>query len=257
MGDKLFGIIPRKTLNEPDFATGRILNDKFLNELYSDEISEIRKIAGEYQSESDVIVEIGAAGGNTKSIWPEVITTDVRASIGVDKVMSAEEITFADSSIKTLFGLDALHHVRDPERHFEELSRTLKVGGKAIYIEPNWNLFSRFCFAFLLKYLHPEPYDVKKQSWILNNPDPMMGNQAQAFNIFVRDSVKFRDYFPNLKIEVHKPIKGLAFLLSGGVHTRLPIPSTVILLIYRLENKSKTWLKIFGLGRVISLTKLR
>jgi SAM-dependent methyltransferase len=256
MGDKLFGIIPRKTLNEPDFATGRILNDKFLNELYSDEISEIKEIAGEYDPVSDVIVEIGAAGGNTKSIWPEAITTDVRQSIGVDKVMSAEKITFADSSIKTLFGLDALHHVRDPERHFEELNRTLAIGGKAIYIEPNWNFFSRLCFAFLLKYLHPEPYDVKKQGWVLDNPDPMMGNQSQAFNIFVRDAVKFNNLFPNLKVEVHKPIKGLSFLLSGGVHTRLPIPSAVILQIYRLENKSNAWLKIFGLGRIISLTKL-
>lgn len=256
MRDKLFGFIPRKTLNEPDSATDRILGDRFLNELYSDEIRAIKEIAGELSPQSDIVVEIGAAGGNTKLVWPEAITTDVRASIGVDRVMRAEEISFPPGSIRILFGLDALHHVGDPKKHFEELTRTLVENGKAIYIEPNWNFFSMFCFKFLLKYLHPEPYSTKKISWELDDPDPMMGNQSQAFNIFVRDKREFERLFPGLMLEIHQPIKGLSFLLSGGVHTRLPIPSWVILLIYRIENRSTTWLKIFGLGRVISLTKV-
>jgi hypothetical protein len=84
----------------------------------------------------------------------------------------------------------------------------------------------------------------------------MMGNQAQGFNIFVRDRKKFDQNFPNLKVEVLSPLKGLAFLLSGGVHTRLPIPSSLILAIYRAENRSQTWLSLFGLGRLIRLTKI-
>ena len=255
MSEKLFGVIPRKTLNEPNKATSRILGDSFLRQLYTDEISLIKNASNVENSMTGLMLEIGAAGGNTKIVWPEVITTDVRESVGVDVVMSAEKICYPDNSVSILFGLDALHHVRDPEQHFDELIRVLKVGGQALYIEPNWNFFSKFCFMFLLKYLHPEPYDIKKPDWILDDPDPMMGNQSQAYNIFVRDADIFNSKYPSLQIEILKPLKGVAFLLSGGVHTRLPVPSRFLIWMYLLENKSEWWMKHFGLGRLISISK--
>ena len=254
MSDKLFGFYERKTLSEPANAMNRILEDRFLSSLYTDELNLIR--AAITNKNPSNILEIGAAGGNTKAIWPIVQTTDVRKSPGVDREMSAEKIDIGDGELDVLFGLDALHHVRDPYKHFQELNRTLKTGGNAIYIEPNWNKFSMFCFKILLKFLHPEPYNTKQIDWELKNDDPMMGNQAQGFNIFVRDKKKFEQSFPNLKVEVLSPLKGLAFLLSGGVHTRLPIPSSLILAIYRAENRSQTWLSLFGLGRLIRLTKI-
>ena len=254
MSDKLFGFYERKTLSEPANAMNRILEDRFLSSLYRDELNLIRA-AITYKNPVNIL-EIGAAGGNTKSVWPIVQTTDVRKSPGVDREMSAEKIDINDGELDVLFGLDALHHVRDPYRHFQELNRTLKTGGNAIYIEPNWNKFSMVSFKILLKFLHPEPYNTKQSDWKLNNDDPMMGNQAQGFNIFVRDREKFDQNFPNLKVEVLSPLKGLAFLLSGGVHTRLPIPSSLILAIYRAENRSQIWLSRFGLGRLIRLTKI-
>ena len=253
MSNKLFGIIPRNTLDKPDSATQRIVEDKFLNELFTDELLLIKRAADGTPTGRGI--EIGAAGGNTKIIWPEIITTDVRESVGVDKIMAAELISEEDSSISLLFGMDALHHVREPERHFQELQRVLVPKGVAIYIEPNWNYFSRFCFKVLLKYLHPEPYDTKKIGWNLSDPDPMMGNQAQAYNIFVRDIKIFQAKYPNLKVEILEPLKGLAFLISGGVHTRLPVPSKLLIQIYRYENRHQNWIRIFGLGRLIRITK--
>jgi SAM-dependent methyltransferase len=253
MSSKLFGVIPRKTLDKPDSATQRIVGDRFLSELFTDELNIIKKAAGDLGSGQ--IIEIGAAGGNTKTVWPEVITTDVRMSVGIDKVMAAEAISENENSISLLFGMDALHHVREPEKHFQELQRVLVSNGVAIYIEPNWNLFSKFCFKVLLKYLHPEPYDTKKFNWNLTDPDPMMGNQSQAYNIFVRDRDIFETKYPNLEVEILQPIKGLAFLLSGGVHTRLPIPSSFLIWIYRKENGSPKWISTFGLGRLVKITK--
>jgi 2-polyprenyl-3-methyl-5-hydroxy-6-metoxy-1,4-benzoquinol methylase len=253
MSSKLFGVIPRNTLDKPDSATQRIIGDRFLNELFTDELQLIREAASDL--ESGKVLEIGAAGGNTKNVWPEVTTTDVRMSIGVDKVMAAEVISEKDNSISLLFGMDALHHVREPEKHFQELQRVLISNGVAIYIEPNWNLFSRFCFKVLLKYLHPEPYNTKKTDWNLTDPDPMMGNQSQAYNIFVRDKEIFELKYPNLIVEILQPIKGFAFLLSGGVHTRLPIPSRLLIWIYRKENNSQKWISTFGLGRLVKITK--
>ena len=152
--------------------------------------------------------------------------------------------------------MDALHHARNPHAHFVELQRVLVKGGNAIYIEPNWNFFSRLCFKVLLKYLHPEPYDTKQKDWEIKNDDPMMGNQAQGFNIFVRDKKKFQQDFPDIRIEILQPLKGLSFLLSGGVHTRLPIPSSLLLKLYRFEEGNRSWISNFGLGRIIRLTKV-
>lgn len=254
MSSKLFGFIERKTLDNPGSAMERIELDAFLRTLFTDELSLIK--AAITSPTQGSIIEIGAAGGITKVVWPEVMTTDVRVGPGVDKEMYGEKIEVEDNTLDVLFGMDALHHVRDPEAHFRELDRALKVGGNAIYIEPNWNKFSILCFKYLLKYLHPEPYDMKQKEWKISNDDPMMGNQAQAYNIFVRDGVKFATLHPNLSIEFLSPLKGLAFLLSGGVHTRLPIPSRLILSIYNFENRNPKWIARFSLGRVIRLTKI-
>jgi SAM-dependent methyltransferase len=254
LSSKLFGLINRKTLDIPEKATQRILGDKYLDTLYRNELN---LIFGAITSISQKnIVEIGAAGGNTKEIYPNVVTTDVRPAIGVDLLMSAEEFKFDDESLDAIFGLDAFHHVRDPEKHLNEVLRVLRIGGNAIYIEPNWNLFSKFCFKILLKYLHPEPYDTQVKKWELENIDPMMGNQSQAHNIFVRDIDKFNFLFPNLQVEILDSIKGLSFLLSGGVHTRLPIPSRFLLAIYKFEERNPVFLSKFALGRLIRLTKV-
>ena len=254
MSDKLFGFYERKTLSEPANAVARILRDGYLNRLFSDELEAIRNAIT--INNPTRVIEIGAAGGITKAVWPAVETTDVRVSPGVDYEMSAEAIFTPDNSVDVIFGMDALHHARSPRKHFVELNRVLKPGGNAIYIEPNWNFFSRLCFKVLLKYLHPEPYDTRQREWEINNDDPMMGNQAQAFNIFVRDIKKFESEFPSLKVEILQPLKGLSFLLSGGVHTRLPIPSWLLLSIYNLEANNAYWIRKFGLGRLIRITKI-
>lgn len=255
MGSKLFGIIPRKTIDDPNAAENRIEVDDFLRHIYTYQLEIIRNLCDQSSTHGNIL-EIGAAGGITKLVWPEVITTDVRKAAGVEKVMFAERLDFGNGSLKCIFGMDALHHVRDPEAHFDEVNRCLNRGGVAIYIEPNWNLFSKFSFGVALKYLHPEPYDLKSQGWKLSGDDPMMGNQAQGHNIFVRDRLIFGEKFPRLQIEILQPVKGLSFLFSGGVHTRLPIPSNFLIPLFNSEAKNNKWMNSFGLGRVIRVTKV-
>lgn len=255
MNHKLFGFIPRRTIDDPNQAEMRISSDAFLSHIYTHQI----KIIHDYCEDSSargLIVEIGAAGGVTKKTWPEVITTDVRAAKGVDRVMAAESLEFEDETLKCIFGMDAIHHVRNPFKHLAEVQRCLAPGGVAIYIEPNWNFFSKFAFGWALKYLHPEPYDMNQIDWQLSGDDPMMGNQAQGYNIFFRDQHKFRSSFPNLDISICEPIKGLSFLLSGGVHTRLPMPSNLLIKLFDWEESKTSWINTFGLGRVIKVTRI-
>lgn len=255
MRDKLLGFIPRPTIDNPNHAENKIEKDAFLKYIYEYQLNIIRALCAELKSDGD-IVEIGAAGGITKSIWHEVVTTDVREAAGVDKIVTAERLIFKDSSIKCLFGMDALHHLRDPYKHFQEVDRCLVKGGMAVYIEPNWNQFSKFSFGVALKYLHPEPYDLKQQNWQITGDNPMMGNQAQAHNIFVRDRKIFENSFPQLRIQILESVKGLSFLISGGVHTRLPISSKILIPAFKMESRHNKWMASFGLGRVITLTKI-
>src|ERR1051325_3406723 len=49
--------------------------------------------------------------------------------------MNAENLAFADNSVDLICGMGILHHL-DLGRSFIELSRVLKPGGKAIFLEP-------------------------------------------------------------------------------------------------------------------------
>ena len=51
------------------------------------------------------------------------------------EAMNAEAMTFADDSFDLIYGHGLLHHL-DLERSFAELSRTLKPGGQAMFMEP-------------------------------------------------------------------------------------------------------------------------
>ena len=62
LSDKLFGFYERKTLSEPANAMNRILEDRFLSSLYTDELNLIRA-AITYKNPSNIL-EIGAAGGH-------------------------------------------------------------------------------------------------------------------------------------------------------------------------------------------------
>ncbi len=51
------------------------------------------------------------------------------------QVMNAEDLRFPDGSFDTICGSGILHHL-DLARSFSEIARTLKPGGRAIFIEP-------------------------------------------------------------------------------------------------------------------------
>ena len=253
MSKKVFGLFQRKTLDKPELARRRIEKDVFLRNHYLHATLQVRSLLS--ASPNSQILEVGAAGGVTKMFWPEVHTSDIRQDSEVDFVMAAEEIKFESNYLDGIFGIDALHHIDDPVEHFREVSRVLKNGASAVYIDPNWNLFSKIIFRHVLKYIHPEPYDTDQLGWIKESNDPTEGNQAMAYIIFVRDFDKFRDLFPNLHVEILQPVKGLSFLFSGGVHTRTPIPGRLLWAFQKWENNHNGWMNHFGLARLIRITK--
>ena len=260
---QLSHFLARKRDEDPELSRSKILTSAFLLNHYREIISLCINLGQTGKSNSNFelaakhytqikIAEIGSAGGVTSVMFPKVITTDMRECTGVSIVTSASNLPFDDNSLELIIAKDTLHHIPDVQRHFSEISRILKVGGRAVYAEPNWNSISKFVF----KHLHPEPWDENVSEWNFHSLDPMFSNQALPMIIFKRDISKFYDLFPNLQIEViSKPLAGLSFLLSGGVYKRSILPDTLLGLIRKIENKSTTWMKIFGFVRIIVLTK--
>lgn len=249
---------------DPDLCRDRILNDKFLFASYSQMYSEML-IQSNYEKlknakwqeinsllNSYTILEIGSAGGILKKLFPNAVTSDVRSGNGVDEYQDAQNFSKPDNSVDLILAKDCLHHLPDVEKHFSELIRILRSGGKAVYLEPNWNFISIVIF----KLIHPEDWSTNKQDWQFKSNDPMEANQALAYNIFKRDAEKFKEKYPMLKFNiVEKPLNGLSFMFSGGVTMRTKIPASLLTFTAKWESKSKIWMKLFGFNRIIVISK--
>ena len=250
--------------DNPEVSREKILNDSFLYFVYRSIYKNLVMVGvGDqttfaYHDDSLQIpgftsVEIGSAGGILKSLSKNFITSDVRICEGVDVFVDAQELPFADQSVDLIIGKDALHHLPNVSLHFDEVERVLRRGGVAVYLEPNWNRLSKFIY----RYIHPEPWNEVSKDWNFKSKGPMDSNQALAKVIFVRDLQIFEKDFPRLKVEIiSKPVNGLTFLVSGGVHARNSISSKFLIATFKLESLSETWMKIVGLNRIIKITKI-
>ena len=246
--DKKFYKSRRNT--DPCISSEKILADSFLTFIYERTLNrQLEKL-----DLNKKVLELGSAGGITKFKFPWIITSDPRPSPGVDMVLRAnEELPFEDNSIDRVICKDVLHHISEPKKHFEEMFRILKVGGKIVYTEPNWNLFSRVIYQFL----HPEPFCATQKGWNFENLDPMYSNQALPWIIFCRDAEIFHQMFPGFVLEIDSvPTNAFSYLISGGVFKRNKIPSKFLMTLSEFENRNKMHMKFFGLSRTIEITKV-
>lgn len=242
----------RKRDESPDLSIAKIDQDEFLTFLYQNAYSNLLRDI-QIGSQNIKVVEIGSAGGILKTIHPEVVTSDIRKASGVDLEFDAQSyLPFHSNSIDFIIGKDVLHHLHNVELHFQEMLRVLKPGGQIRYLEPNWNHFSRLIFSIL----HPEPFLKNAIGWKFESSDPMFSNQALPFIIFQRDIDIFKKLYPNFQVEIAPaPINAISFLLSGGVYSRTIIPGKFLIWLTNLEESNKSWMRLFGLNRVITLTK--
>ena len=168
-------------------------------------------------------IELGSGGGFLKELINDVITSDVLELPDVDRIIFAEKIPYPDKSVAAFFLLGTLHHIKEPDKFFSEISRCMKPGGKIIMIEPTNTLFSRFFF----KYIHHEQFDEKKDSWKVDGEGRLAdANIAMPWIIFIRDREKFLKKYPDLEIiqiNKHTPFR---WFLSGGLSYRQLVPST-------------------------------
>jgi SAM-dependent methyltransferase len=241
-----------KDLDEPasTLLHAEIIRKKpFLKKLYIDYYIQFRKAVPEPKTK--VLVELGSGGGFIKEVIDNVITSDILDLPNVDKVFSALEMPFEDTSVDAFFMFDVLHHITDPATFFREAIRCLKPTGKIVMIEPANTLWSRFIY----KNFHHELFDPEAQ-WGLQESGPVShANGAIPWIIFSRDRQIFEREFPQLRIVRMRNHTPLRYLLSGGLTLRQLLPSFTYPVIKAIEYILSPLNNLLGMFQTIELEK--
>jgi SAM-dependent methyltransferase len=178
-------------------------------------------------------VELGSGGGFAQEVIPELLTTDVLPYDGVDRVIDATCMPFADRSVRFLCMTNVFHHIPDVVAFLREADRCLTAGGRLLMIDqhPGW------ISGPVLRYLHHEPFLPTASDWRFDTTGPLSGaNGALAWIVFVRDRARFVREFPTLRILNYGPFGPLSYWLSGGLKRWCLAPRPVLGLVATLDR---------------------
>jgi SAM-dependent methyltransferase len=179
-------------------------------------------------------VEIGAGSSLLKTRFPDVESTDVVASPGLDRVVDAMSMPYADNSVRAIFGIHCFHHLDDPYRFIREINRVCAPGGGIVLVEPYFGPVG----AFIHKHLYKTEYFDTTAPAVRPPAGPMSGaNQALSYIVFVRDRQIFAERFPELELVHMEPLKNyVRYLASGGITFRQLLPDIAIPLLKSIEG---------------------
>jgi SAM-dependent methyltransferase len=179
-------------------------------------------------------VEIGAGSSFFREVCPDLIVTDVAPAPGLDRIVDAMAMPFADRSLRAVFGIHTFHHIPDPDQFLSELERVLAPGGGCVLIEP---YFGPFAAAFFKRAFKTETFDPTQAGWTTPTTGPMVGaNQALSYIVFTRDAAEMSRRHPGLEIVHQRPLTNwIGYLLSGGVNFRSLAPTWAAPVIHAAE----------------------
>jgi SAM-dependent methyltransferase len=221
-----------KDIDDPQTTALRlqiIRSKPFLRKLYEEWY---RHIATHFPSDARVL-ELGSGAGFLKEFIPQLITSELFSTPGVELVIDAQAIAMADASLDGVVMTDVLHHIPDCTSFFHETARVIRPGGRVVMIEP-WNTaWSRWVY----QHLHHEPFEPDALEWRIPISGPLSGaNGALPWIIFQRDRALFESRHPQWALIDIVPAMPLAYLLSGGVSLRSFLPGWVYRPVRFLEQ---------------------
>ena len=114
-------------------------------------------------------------------------------------------------------------------------------------IEPYWSPAARAVY----RWVHPEDFDIKAQSWRFTSDHPLAANQALLYLLLRRDRDRFDRQFGEFEVLELGPMVGLSYLLSGGVSRRGVLPASVLGRLGRLESNSTWWRRAAALSILV------
>lgn len=228
----------------------KIINSKlFLKNVYID----FYKILKNHKvPKKELLIEVGSGGGFLKKFIPNVITTDVLKTIGIDKKLDLENIKLKSKSVSAFYMLNVFHHIKNPKKALSEMDRCLVTGGKIIMIEPWPSVFSKFIY----KNFHHEIFDTNSD-WKVNGSGRMSdANGALPWIVFKRDSQKFKKLFPNLEIDKITPHTPFKYMFSGGLSHPQYLPNSFYPLLTLVEKILTPLNNFLAMFATIIVTKI-
>jgi SAM-dependent methyltransferase len=164
---------------------------------------------------------------------PEALTSDVLPYAGVDRVLDATRLPFADGELRAILMLNVLHHIADVEAFFGEAQRCLRRGGRVFLVDQNLGWIS----TPILRWLHHEPCDPQAREWAFASQGPLSGaNGALAWIVFERDRARFEARFPQLAIASVRTHSPLRYFLAGGLKPWSLLPGAAFPLASALDR---------------------
>ncbi len=199
-------------------------------------------------------VELGAGVSLFKQFYPDVISTDIKPSPALDRVLDAQNMELPSASVRAFYGLNCFHHLPEPERFFAEIIRTCPPGGGTVLIEPYHSWLGRILYRAMHRQEH---FNMRQNTWETPlEPGQFMSgaNQALSYIVFVRDRERFERSFPQLELVAIKPLSNwVRYLLSGGLNFRALVPDFFIPAIKVCETLLKPFHRLFALHYIIVL----
>ena len=184
------------------------------------------------------VLEIGSAAGILAGRVPQLIRSEILQLPGLDAVLDAHVLPFADQSLKAIVMVDVLHHLPQPRQFFAEAQRCLMPGGVVVMIEPWVSWWSRLIYG----HLHHEPFQPAAADWTFPAGGPLSGaNGALPWIIFERDRHSFDREFPGLSVAEIRTMMPFRYLVSGGVSMRQLMPAWTFSVWRALDRLFSAW----------------
>jgi SAM-dependent methyltransferase len=225
-------------INDPrttQLRRGIVEGNRFLWRIYDEWY---RTIASRVPDGPGRVFELGSGAGFLRRYIPDLITSEMFPTTGIDLILDARDMPFASGSLKAIAMVDVMHHIPDVRLFLNEAQRTLRPGGGLLMIEPWVSTWSRLIYT----HLHHEPFDPAAQGWTFPESGPLSGaNVALPWIVFKRDRVAFEAEFPGLQIEQIFPSMPFRYLVSGGVSMRPLMPEMSFGLWKAIESSLERW----------------
>ena len=226
------------------FNNAKLISQKiYYQNLYS-KISDCFK-------QSDKILEIGAGAGISQiflSTW-SIDRTDFLSwddEVSVKGGINAENLPFENDSYDIVFGVDILHHLNSPVVALNEVSRVLRKGGLAVFIEPYVSPFSYGVY----KLFHDEQTSYRYNlQQTFETFDPREGDQGLAKALFCNKSGKKLiseevTAVSNIEIDYMHPF---SFFATGGLTKPINTGNMLIKVLLKIESYMPLFLlKVLG-----------
>lgn len=224
-----------------------IRHDEYLSLVYNDIYKTFFELSG--SNKKHRVLELGA-GEFTLSdrFWNEVTKSDIQTNPDNKNLLKidADAIDLPTAQYDLVIAKDALHHFKKPLVSLASIMRLLAPGGMFIVSEPMWSPLGKFIFRFF----HPENWDASPVSLNLDSDDPWEGNQALLYLLSSDWKSTMQREIPGIIVSLEVSTYGFSYLLSGGVHSRTPIPSSALKRIYHFEKNRQRLMKFVGLNKI-------